>query len=159
MVLSGLGNVCHVPALVMYPGCGPVWLGQCLSCTSPSHVPRLCSCLAWAVFSMCQSQSCTQTVVLSGLGNVCYVPALVMYPDCGLVWHGQSSVCASPSDVPRLWSCLAWAFFNVCQYTDSFQCVLVLVIYPDCGPVWHGQSSVCASSSRCVSRNIIQPPL
>ena len=44
----------------------------------------LWSCLAWAVFSVCQP--------------------IVVYPDCGpvCIWHGQSSVCASP----RLWSCL-----------------------------------------------------
>ena len=55
------------------------------------------------------------TGVLSGMGSLQCVPALVMYPDCGPVWHGQSSVCASPSHVPRLWSCLAWALFSVCQ--------------------------------------------
>ena len=37
------------------------------------------------------------TVVLSGVGNLQCMPALVMYPDCGSVWHGQSSVCTSPS--------------------------------------------------------------
>ena len=51
---------------------------------------------------MCQPQSCTQTVFLSGMGSVQYVPALVMYPDCVPVWHGQCSVCASPSQ------CMCW---------------------------------------------------
>ena len=31
------------------------------------------------------------------MGSLQYEPALVMYPDCGPVWYGQSSVCASPS--------------------------------------------------------------
>ena len=44
--------------------------------------------------------------------------------DCGRVWHGQSSVCASPAQVPRLWSCLAWTVFV--QYGTA------LVMYPDC---------------------------
>ena len=56
-----------------------------------------------------------ETVFLSGIDSVQYVPALVMYPDCVPVWHGQCSVCASPSYVPRLCSCLAWAVFSTCQ--------------------------------------------
>ena len=80
-----------------HPDCGPVciWHGQSSVCASPSHVPKLWACLylAWAVFSVCQPYSCTQTVVPSD----CVLSVLVMYPDCGLLWHGQSSLCASPS--------------------------------------------------------------
>ena len=109
------GTVWHGQSVVMYPDCGSVWHGQSSVCASPSYVPRLWFCLAWVVFSVCQPYSRTQTVVLSGMGSLQCVPALVMYPDCGPVWHGQSSVCASPGHVPRLWSCLAWAVFSVCQ--------------------------------------------
>ena len=73
------------------------------------------------------------TVVLSGMGRLQYVPALVskqviwrftfsqplrLYQgdDFGPVWHGRSSVCVSPSHVPRLWSCLTWADFSMCQH-------------------------------------------
>ena len=31
------------------------------------------------------------------MGSVQCVPTLVMYPEFGPVWHGQCSVCASPS--------------------------------------------------------------
>ena len=34
---------------------------------------------------------------MTGIGSLQYVPPLVMYPDCGPVWYGQSSVYASPS--------------------------------------------------------------
>ena len=139
-VLSDMGSFQCVPALLMYPDC--VLSGNGSLC----HVPALAmyqtvSCLAWAVFSMCQFQSCTQAVGLSGMGSLQYVPALVMYtdsfhcmpalvmyPGCGPVWHGHSSVCASPSHVHgqfsvcaipchvlRLWSCLAWTVFSMCQ--------------------------------------------
>ena len=116
-VWQGQSSVCVLTALVMYPDCGPVWHGQY---------------------------------------SVCVLTALVMYPDCSPVWHGQSSVCVltalimyplqtvvlsimdnyssvctSPSHVPRLWSCLAW--------TTILQYVPALAMYPDCGPVWHGQ--------------------
>ena len=30
------------------------------------------------------------------MGILQRVPALVKYPDCGSVWHGQFSVCAGP---------------------------------------------------------------
>ena len=44
-------------------------------CDRPGHVPRLWSSLAWVVSLQC-------------------VTALVMYPDCGPVWHvlGNNSV-------------------------------------------------------------------
>ena len=136
----------------MYPDCGPVWHGQCSVCASPSHVPRLCSCLAWAVFSMCQPQSCTQTVVLSGMDSLQYVPALVMYPDCDPVWHGQCSVCASPShklypDCDPVWH----GQCSVCARRSH-------KLYPDCDPVWHGQCSICANSSQCMCWNRRQCP-
>ena len=71
------------------------------------------------------------TVVLSGMGSLQYVPALVskqviwcftlsqplwLYQgdDFGPVWHGKYSVCVSPSHVPRLWSFQAWEIFSIC---------------------------------------------
>ena len=118
-----------------HPDCGPVciWHGQSSVYASPNHV------VLWVVFSVCQPQSCTQTVVLSGMGSLQCVPALVMYldcgpvgsvqcvpapvmyPDCGLVWHGQS--CTLTVGLSGM---------------GSLQCVPALVMYPDCGPVWHG---------------------
>jgi len=46
----------------------------------------------------------TRIVVLSGPGSVHFVPVvLVMYPEFGPVWHGQSSICAGPySRVPGI---------------------------------------------------------
>ena len=66
--LSGAVSLQCVPALVMYPDCGPVWHRQYSVYASPSHVPRL---------------------VLSGIDNIQYMPTLVMYPDCDPVWHRQ----------------------------------------------------------------------
>ena len=71
------------------------------------------------------------TVVLSGMGSLQYVPALVckqviwrftlsqplwLYQgdDFGPVWLGKYSVCVSPSHVPRLWSFQAWEIFSIC---------------------------------------------
>ena len=48
------------------------------------------------------------------MGSLQCVPAIVMYPACGPVWHGQSLVRGEPA----------------------------LVMDPGCVPVWHGQSSV-----------------
>ena len=107
----------HVPRL---------WSCLTVCADSPSHVPRLWSCLTVCADSPRQYQS-------------------VMYPNCGPVWHGQTSVCTSPCHVPRLWSCLARADFSVCQplscsrlwscLARSLQCAPALVMYPDCGPV------------------------
>ena len=154
VVLSGMGSLQYVvrqPMLCTQTvGLSGMFLAVFSMCTdSPGHVPRLCFCLAWAVFSMCQFQSCTQSVGLSGMGSLQYVPALVMYtdsfhcmpalvmyPGCGPVWHGHSSVCASPSHVHgqfsvcaipchvlRLWSCLAWTVFNTwCASPSRHMC-------------------------------------
>ena len=53
--------------------------------------------LETAVLSGMGSLQCVPALVMSGMGSLQCVPALVMYPDCGPVCHGKSSVCASPS--------------------------------------------------------------
>ena len=71
------------------------------------------------------------------MDNLQYVSALVMYPDCSPVCHGQSSVC-------MLTALVMYPDCSPVWYGQSSVCMLTaLVMYPDCSPVWHGQSSVC----------------
>ena len=92
----------HVPRLwscLAWTVCSHIpRLWSCLAWAVCGHVPRLWSCLTQAVFSVCQPWSYTQTEVLSGMGSLQYVPALVIScTKTDPVWRGQTSVCASLS--------------------------------------------------------------
>ena len=79
---------------------------------------------------MCQPYSRTQTVVLSGMGSLQYVPALVVYPDCGPVCH-VSSVCASPSRH----MCWSKQLFSKLR-TDSLEIALLVIVDRSGKPFW-----------------------
>ena len=90
-----------------------------------STLPNVCSCIALLRGAFVASLllwvrggrtvgHALGIVFLSGTGSLQCVPAVVVYPDSGPVWHGQSSVCVSRSHVPRQWSCLAWVQSPVC---------------------------------------------
>ena len=78
----------------MYEGCGlrtVLYVAQRLFLHSVAPW-GLCCVLASLAERGQNCRACSGIVFLSGTGSLQCVPALVMYPDSGPVWHGQSSV-------------------------------------------------------------------